>query len=248
MSRIIIADDHGLYRRGLRVVLESSLPGMEILEVNTLEKLVVALEEPNAVDLALVELGMPGIGDVNVVRDLRRSFSAARFIIISASDSLPIVFEALAAGLHGFISKVQTDEEILAAVADVLSGRIYVPPSIVRSTSESVGGAALAPWPGGRAPRRSDSPRLTPRQRDVLNLIAAGLSNKEIARRLEIAEPTTKIHVAALMRALDVRNRTEAAVLAKTWLERQHEALPRGGTRGEPDFLPGIDRNGFAKT
>lgn len=216
MSRIIVADDHNLYRRGLRTVLESAIKDLEVVEVETVDALLGALEDP--VVVALIDVDMAGIGEVNVLRDLRRSFALTRFVILSASDSLSIVLDGLAAGLHGFISKTQKDDEIVGAVLDVLSGRVYVPPSIVRPPSDGPGSmpAPLA----GRVPRRLDTLRLTTRQLEVLTLVAEGLSNKEIARRLEIAEPTTKIHVAALMRALDVRNRTEAAVLAKTWLDR----------------------------
>jgi DNA-binding NarL/FixJ family response regulator len=121
---------------------------------------------------------------------------------------------ALAAGLHGFISKHQSDAEIIAAINDILSGRIYVPCSLVeagdREASVSQGNREAAPFLSTEA----DLSMLTKRQREVLQLLARGMSNKEIARVLKIAEATTKIHMAALLRALGARNRTEAAYKA----------------------------------
>ena len=127
-------------------------------------------------------------------------------------------FATLAAGFHGFISKRQSDAEILAAVMDILAGRIYVPKSFAKMGD----GDALS----GRFDREAvptlsteaDVLKLTKRQREVLTLLARGLSNKEIARTLAIAEATTKIHVAALLRALGVRNRTEAAYKAANFI------------------------------
>ena len=120
----------------------------------------------------------------------------------------------MAAGLHGFISKHQSDTEILTAINDILSGRVYVPCSLA-----DAGDSRGFRWPRRQGSRafpfdRADLSKLTKRQREVLQLLARGMSNKEIARALKIAEATTKIHMAALLRALGARNRTEAAYMA----------------------------------
>jgi DNA-binding NarL/FixJ family response regulator len=140
--------------------------------------------------------------------------------MISASDAKADVLSCLAAGLHGFVSKLEPDDEIVAAVNHVLSGGIYVPRWLAQ-----VDVISSPPFGPGLPPALSDQAplaKLTPRQRDVLPLLAQGMSNKEIARALKIAEATTKIHVAAVRRVLDVRNRTEAALAGRTLLDEQN--------------------------
>jgi DNA-binding NarL/FixJ family response regulator len=128
----------------------------------------------------------------------------------------------LAAGFHGFISKHQSDTDILAAITDILSGRIYVPSSLAE-----VGNGARRATPPALS-TEADVLKLTKRQREVLSLLARGRSNKEIARALEIAEATTKIHMAALLRALGVRNRTEAAFKAGNLINSTELACAEG--------------------
>jgi DNA-binding NarL/FixJ family response regulator len=131
---------------------------------------------------------------------------------------------ALENGLFGFISKSQSDEEIFGAITDVLSGRIYVPPTVIHpdeAESQSVG--VMCPPSTPRAPELNAN-KLTPRQRAILPLIAQGMSNREIARALKIAVGTTKIHASSLLRILGVRNRTEAAVIARNFILYQKGA------------------------
>jgi len=133
---------------------------------------------------------------------------------MSASNTRTDMLASLGAGFHGFISKHQPDAEILAGINDVLSGRIYVPSLVVETDDgNSLGGNCSSEAPLA-SPIDAHILKLTKRQREVLSLLARGLSNKEIARALAIAEATTKIHLAALLRALGVRNRTEAAYKA----------------------------------
>ena len=140
---------------------------------------------------------------------------ATRFAVVSTSDARADILATLAAGFHGFISKRQSDTEILAAVTDILAGRIYVPASFAKIGD---GDALSSQFDREALPTLSTEAdvlnKLTKRQREVLTLLARGLSNKEIARALDIAEATTKIHMAALLRGLAVRNRTEAAYKA----------------------------------
>jgi DNA-binding NarL/FixJ family response regulator len=134
--------------------------------------------------------------------------------MISALDTRAAILATLAAGLHGFISKHQSDADILDAITYLLSGRTYVPRSLVEAGD---GEASARQGDTGAAPLLSteaDLSKLTKRQREVLQLLARGMSNEEIARALKIAEATTKIHMAALLRALGARNRTEAAYKA----------------------------------
>ena len=144
----------------------------------------------------------------------REASPSTQFATISASDTRAAILATLAAGSHGFISKHQSDADILDAITYLLSGRTYVPRSLAEAGDD---GASVSRGDTGAAPLLSteaDLSKLTKRQREVLQLLARGMSNKEIARALEIAEATTKIHMAALLRALGARNRTEAAHIA----------------------------------
>jgi DNA-binding NarL/FixJ family response regulator len=217
MPRILVADDHGLYRKGLRSTLEAALTNLEVTEADSLDAALIAIEADGRLDLVLVDLNMPGLVTFDSLREARECYPKIRFLVISASDAKEDVLNCLAAGLHGFVSKLQPDDEIVAAVKSVLIGCIYVPPWLAQVGVLGLGrsfGSNLQPYLKVQDPLA----KLTPRQRDVLPLLARGMSNKEIARALKIAEATTKIHAAALCRALGARNRTEAAVAARALL------------------------------
>lgn len=166
------------------------------------------------IDLAMLDLNMPGLFDQEVLGDILSAYPDTRFAIVSADDSRTEILKALSIGLHGYIVKSQKDEEVVLAVNDILSGRIYVP-ALLSPTSAKHKPQAAPPLEKFSPRRRmgGNLSGLTVRQKDVLKLMAEGYSNKEIARELEIAEATTKIHATAILRELGVRNRTEAAVL-----------------------------------
>ena len=220
MHRIVIADDHGLYRFGLRLALTAGVPGAEIFDAACFDAVVSLLEEQASIDLAILDLNMPGLFDQEILGDVVVAYPDTHFAIVSADDSRAEILKALSIGLHGYIVKSQKDEEVVQAVNEILAGRIYVPALLSRT---SAGPGQHMPMPPDRvlAKRRNgigNLDRLTSRQKEVLQLMAEGYSNKEIARNLEIAEATTKIHAAAILRELGVRNRTEAAVLLQGWL------------------------------
>ncbi|TPK73527.1 response regulator transcription factor [Mesorhizobium sp. B2-3-3] len=222
MYRIVIADDHGLYRRGLRLALTAGIPSAEIFEAACFDAVVSLLEEQASIDLAILDLNMPGLFNQEVLGDVLSAYPDTRFAIVSGDDSRSEILTALSIGLHGYIVKSQRDEEVVMAVNEILSGRIYVPALLSRT---SAGQRSYAAQPSAKNPTRQrvssgNLARLTSRQKDVLKLMAEGYSNKEIARNLDIAEATTKIHAAAILRELGVRNRTEAAVLLQTWLSK----------------------------
>lgn len=178
------------------------------------------------VDLAILDLYMPGLDNLSMLAEILPDYPDTRFAIISGSPSRASILATLSAGLHGFIAKSQTNEEIVQAINEIMDGCIYLP-SLLSKTLGPPSPVPPAPAPGSEAapsrPRTTgigNLRSLTQRQRDVLKLMAEGYSNKEISRNLQIAEATTKTHAAALMRALGVRNRTEAAVLLKNWIAR----------------------------
>ena len=214
MSRILVLDEHSVYRIGLCHLLRAELPRAEVIDASNLNE---ALSQIRNRIFDLVLMGTDGLG-----LEQRDSLKAAceaspstRFIVVSASDTRADILATLAAGFHGFISKHQSDSEILAAITDILSGRIYVPVSLAEvREGHPLSSSRLDREAPPTLSTETDILKLTKRQREVLSLLARGLSNKEIARALDIAEATTKIHMAALLRGLGVRNRTEAAFKA----------------------------------
>lgn len=224
MRRLIVADSHGLYRSGLRAAVESSIPFIKVIEAQSYQEMLSLLDRW-PIDLILVNPQLAGITSIDSLRILRNLYPTVRCALLMSAGRQQDVFGVLASGFSGVIFKSQSEEEILTAVCDVLSGRIYNPPvqdeyldpgSICHGGARSeVAGEAAAHQANQRVAHEFG--RLTPRQREVLALIAEGLPNKEIARRLHIKEATTKIHAGALMRVLGVKNRTEAALLVQNF-------------------------------
>ena len=212
MPRILIFDDQSVYRTGLRELITANNRCAEVIEASNPNEALSQIHN-SVFDLVLVGTGRSNLG-LDSLKLVREAPPATRFAIISASNMRTDILGSLAAGFHGFISKWQPDTEILAAIGDILAGRIYVPESLAETEA---GDTLSGHFRGKETPASSIEAtilKLTRRQREVLALLARGRSNKEIARALDIAEATTKIHMAALLRTLGVRNRTEAAYKA----------------------------------
>jgi DNA-binding NarL/FixJ family response regulator len=212
MPRILVLDEHAVYRTGLREFIGAQIPRTEVIEASSLIQALTLIRN-SAFDLVLIGVALSSIG-LDSLKAARETSPATRFAIISASDTRADILASLAAGFHGFISKHQSDADIVAAITDMMSGRIYVPGSLAEAGNGDTLGGRFSGEALPTLSTRADVLKLTKRQREVLLLLARGKSNKEIARVLEIAEATTKIHMAALLRALGVRNRTEAAYRA----------------------------------
>ena len=205
--KFVIADDHALFRTGLRLLLlEGCGPG-EVLEASNVQELRALLAIEPAPDLVVVDLFMPGMNGGVTVKDLRQAWSALRFVVMSASEERRHVLDALGAGAFGYIPKSLEPSAMIQAFQQILSGGIYAPTLLL---AEQAG----APEPSPTAIDPQIMQTLTPRQCEVLRLLGKGQANKEIARALDISEGTVKIHLAAIFRLLDVRNRTEAVLKA----------------------------------
>ena len=206
LKRILIADDHALFRKGLKLLLSDSFPKAEVRDVDSLDSALDGLSNAAPVDLAILDLKMPGMAGVESLRAVREAYPETAILVLSGSDARNDVLGALGAGVHGYVVKSSPDAELLSAIERVRRGQVYVPPQLASPAVPE------APPPPSDPPVAFDG--LTPRQKDVLRLLAKGKSNKEIARELTLAEGTVKIHLAAVLRFLKARNRTEAAVLA----------------------------------
>lgn len=213
MPRIIIADDQKWFRVTLRRSLEGSLRGGFVVDVSHPVDLIKSLSTPLKTDLVIVGSRLLPAGDPTYLGALKRAAGAARLLLVVPQASADLFQDALSLGFHGLIVRRQHQEEMLAAVRTILDGRLYAPSTLLPAAPPD--GA-----PPTRLPERGERTfGLTLRQREVLALIGKGLSNREIADALQIAEATVKIHVSAVIRVLGVRNRTEAALLAPTILK-----------------------------
>ena len=199
--RVLIADDHPLVRDALARTLRCVQPEAEVLEAADFASALRVLQT-DAPELALVDLHMPGMERVDGVRRLRLLCPGVPLVVASGEDDPAVIRAALAAGAVGFLPKAESPDVLQQALRLVLGGGTYTPPQ------------ALADLQPGAAPR-PDASGLTPRQTDVLRCLMRGQPNKLIARELGLTEGTVKIHIAAILRVLQARNRTEAVVVAR---------------------------------
>jgi len=214
--RILLADDHALFRHGLRLLLDDAVDITWFDEAGSLDAALEVLEAGASPDLMLFDLRMPGMAGGATLRALRAQCPDAKLAVVSASEAREDILDALGAGAHGYIPKSSSPEQLVAALRQIIAGGIYVPPAL----------AALAAAeqaerrPTARAAPPVEPIRLTDRQNEVMALLAEGMSTKEIARELDRGEGTVKIHLAAIYRALNARNRTEAVILAGRLIHR----------------------------
>lgn len=199
--RALIADDHELFRSGLKQLLVDVLDAEDVREAETFDSAIEILTEGGAGDLVLVDLRMPGMSGAEALAALRDGFPEAKIAVVSAWEERAEILAALSAGVHGYIPKSLSSAEIAGAIRSILDGRIYVPATIGRRDP----GEPVAPSSTSQGENK-----LTIRQKEVLNELLKGQASKEIARTLDIAEGTVKIHLAAIYRALGVRTRAEA--------------------------------------
>lgn len=202
MVRILIADDHELTRVGLRSVIERESDLEVVAEADTAEDAVDRARSGD-IDLAILDIRFgPGMSGLEAARRIL-DVSAARVLMLTLHDTPEYVRSAVSAGAAGFVLKDAGREELLHAIRAVGAGRTALPGDLLRK--------AMSPASG---PRDDDLARLTPREREVLGLVAQGLTNKAIARRLGIGPGTVKAHVEKLIAKLGVVDRTQAAVFA----------------------------------
>lgn len=216
--RFAIADDHAMFRAGLRLLLEDSFQGCAVEEACSLAELEDLLAGDDDFDLVMADLRMPGMNGGQTFARLRSVFPRARIIAISGSEDRQDVLDVLGAGAFGFVPKALDPEPMVAAFRQVMAGGVYAPSLLAQAPAGLQPRAVHLPAPSAPIPESPVAALLTPRQRDVLRLLEAGRSNKEIARALDISEGTVKIHLAAVFRLLDARNRTEAVLKARELL------------------------------
>ncbi len=206
----LIADDDEFFSMALSSILTSKLGFSEVIQTSSLDEAVDKLSSRPDVSLALFDLAMPGMQSPASLRAVRDCFATLRIAVVSASKSRADILAALEAGVHGYVPKSLGVVELAHALQQIVDEIIYVPPNIAEFLPVTeVGEKSLERTTPSAEPALNT---LTPRQRDVLELLVQGNSNKAIARTLNLGEGTVKVHMAALFRSLGVATRTAAAV------------------------------------
>jgi len=206
--RVLIADDHPLYCDALRAVVPQACPGADISEANSQEQVLAAVAAGREFSLVLLDLNLPGAIGLSCLSELRRVVPTTPIVVVSAVGDPKIMQDVIMGGACAFIPKSAPGQVLINALRVILAGGTYMPTGIVASLRGGDGSAA-----------RSE---LTLRQRRVLELLSTGLSNKRIARALDISEITVKAHVTAIFRKLGVTNRVQAGLEARRVLESRY--------------------------
>ncbi|MBO3733899.1 response regulator [Glycomyces niveus] len=209
MTRVVIADDEPLVVEGVRTVLEAAGITIAATAYNGHEAL-AAIEQARP-EVALLDLHMPGLGGLAVAARLGEASPGTRALVLTSFGDQENVLAAVEQGAAGFVLKTCAPEELVAAVRAVAAGEAYLSPVVTRMVL-----GLVAPE---SAPRRRDAvervARLAAREREVLEAVAEGLSNAEIARRVHMSEASVKTYVSRVLAKLDCTNRVQAAMLAR---------------------------------
>ena len=208
----LVADDDEFFRMAISSILLDRLGVAEVIEVGSLDEAMERLGERTDITVALFDLAMPGMHGPANIGAVRDTFPDIITAVVSASRRRQDILVTLEAGAHGYVPKAMGIDQLTHALQAILDGTIYVPPLLAQATPEGPDGAMSQFSGADRRAAPDILDKLTPRQRDVLELLVKGKSNKEIARELDLGEGTVKIHLAALFRNLAVRNRATAAV------------------------------------
>jgi DNA-binding NarL/FixJ family response regulator len=203
-SRIIIVDDHPLFRDAMKLSLGPALPDVAIAEAGSLDEVARQLDDDGDCDLVLLDLKMPGVQGLSGLAYLRAQYAGIPIAIVSGQEEPAIMRRALALGASGFIPKSTPAEQIRQAVKTILNGEIWAPAVIAEPTAEEREVDDLS--------KRLAT--LTPQQVRVLMMLREGLLNKQIAYALDVSEATVKAHVSAILLKLNVDSRTQAVIAA----------------------------------
>jgi DNA-binding NarL/FixJ family response regulator len=206
--RILVVDDHALVRRGMSYVVKEGFPDAEVLEAESATVALELLHGGTDVDIALVDVRMPDLDGLELLRAIKSEWAGVPVIMLSTYENAPYVKRALADGAAGYLLKDATPEDLSQAINVALSGSGNVlSPRVIQNLFDDQ-------LNGGSGDGRRNEYSLTQRENDILAQLAEGRSNREIAQSLFLSEKTVKAHLAAVFRKLGVTNRTQAAMMA----------------------------------
>jgi DNA-binding NarL/FixJ family response regulator len=224
MTTVLIADDQALVRVGLRKILEAE-PDLGVVGEAADGEEAIGEARRLGPDVVLMDIRMPVLDGIEATRRLVQAHPGTRVLILTTFGLDTYVYEALRAGASGFMLKDAPPEEIAAAVRIVASGEALLAPAVTRAVVEEF---ARRPVPKEPAALPAVLSELTPREREVLDLLARGLSNPEICAQLVITEATAKTHVARILQKLGLRDRVQVVIYAyETGLIAPGTSIPR---------------------
>lgn len=203
--KILIVDDHPIYRKGLIALLHQMEPDTALLQANEGAQALTLIAEHDDLDVVILDLMMPGMDGLRAIAQFGQLRPELPVIILSSSENPEDVRGAIAQGALGYVPKSAAEHTLLTAIRVVLNGNVYVPPFVLLPTNSA------AP----KIKSGSDRPVLTDRQIEVLRKVSAGQLNKNIAVELGLSEKTVKSHITAIFRALNVMSRSQAAKAAR---------------------------------
>lgn len=207
--KILIADDHELFLQGLELLLENFSPNLELVKATDYTEIFDIIDKQQDFDLILTDLAMPGAKWVSAIEKIYKILPNTPIIILSAVFESEIVRQTLEIGVAGYIPKTSANTIILNAIRLVLAGGAYIPNELLIKTSDP----RLVELKD--IDNKNEKKHLTPRQIDVITLVSRGMANKNIAYELGLSEGTVKLYVTAILKILNVNNRTGAVVEAK---------------------------------
>jgi DNA-binding NarL/FixJ family response regulator len=202
--RLVIADDHPLFRGALREAVTGLFADADIAEAGSFDEVAELLERGGEVDLILLDLAMPGVRGFSGLMYLRGQFPGVPVIVVSANDDPAAIRRCMDFGSSGFIPKTLGVDEMRNAIARILKGGVWTPPDVDLNSGSDAATAELM----------SRMATLTPQQMRVLMMLSEGLLNKQIAFQLSVSEATIKAHVSAILQKLGVDSRTQAVIAA----------------------------------
>ena len=204
MSQFLIADDHPLFREALKGALSAKFADLEVFESENFDTTLQVLSEQEDLDILLLDLHMPGNGDLYGLIRIREDYPSLPIAVVSGSEDINIVSKVMGYGAMGFIPKSSSSDDIAIAINHILEGDVWLPIELKDK---------VAAVDGEDKEIAAQVASLTPQQYKVLQYLHEGLLNKQIAFEMSIQETTIKQHVSAILRKLNVYNRTQAGIL-----------------------------------
>jgi DNA-binding NarL/FixJ family response regulator len=217
--KVLLVDDHVLFRDGLSMLLKSMMQGVEVFEAGSVREGIAQVAAQGSMDLILLDLGLPDMVGTEAIGAMRDKYPDIPVVVLSSSEDKATVLSALDRGAMGFVPKTSKSAILPDAMRLILSRGIYLPPSVFIGDRQPAVAAATAEQSSrsSQGPPKKVTPEamgLTPRQSQVLSLILQGKAAKEISRALNLSAGTVKTHTSAVLRALNVTTRTQAVVAA----------------------------------
>lgn len=204
--KVLLADDHTVVRKGLKALLSAEKYGIQVVgearDGNEAVQMAIQLEP----DVILMDLAMPGISGLEAILEIKQVQPQARILVLTSFADDDNVSQAIRSGAYGFLLKDASPDELVQTIHSVYGGKMTIPAELTHVLLD-----------GNDPERRPDSAEagLTPRELDVLECIAQGMSNKQVAQTLSISTTTVRTHVSSMIRKLNVENRTQLAIYAR---------------------------------